>query len=106
MTEVKSSVTGFDPNDFSRSMKKNFKNFKEFLKILIVNFSGICLSETWCDSQEESQNSNYILSGYNCFHQYKQYLRGGGACLFVKESLCCKPNKICQKIAMPLNCYV
>ena len=69
MTEVKSSLTGFDPNTFSvlhlniRSMKKNFENFKEFLKNLSVSFSAICLFETWCKSQEESQNSNYILSG-------------------------------------------
>ena len=69
MTEVKSSLPGFDPNTFSvlhlniRSMKKNFENFKEFLKNLSVSFSAVCLFETWCKSQEESQNSSYILSG-------------------------------------------
>ena len=69
MTEVKSSLASFDPNAFSvlhlniRSMKKNFENFKEFFKNLSVGFSAICLSETWCESQDESQNSNYILSG-------------------------------------------
>ena len=73
MTEVKSFLKGFDPNAFSvfhlniRSMKKNFDNFKELLKNLSVSFSAICLSKTWCESQEESQNSNYILSGYNFF---------------------------------------
>ena len=70
MTEVKSSLKGFNSNSFSvlhlniRSMKKNFKNFKEFLKNLSVSFSAICLSETWCESQEESQNLNYFLSVY------------------------------------------
>ena len=70
MTEVKSSLKDFDPNSFSelhlniRSMKKNFKNFKEFLKNLSVSFGAICLSETWCESQEESQNLNYFLSVY------------------------------------------
>ena len=73
MTQVKSSFKGSDPNVSSflhlniRSMKKNFYNFKEFLKILSFNFSAICLSETWCESQEKSQNLNYILSGYNFF---------------------------------------
>ena len=43
-----------------------------------------------CDSQEESQKSNYILLGYNCFHEHKKYPRGGGVCVFVKESFCCK----------------
>ena len=99
MTEVKSSLASFDPNAFSvlhlniRSMKKNFENFKEFLKNLSVSFSAICLSETWYESQEESQNSNYILSGYNFFYQYRQYSRGGGVCLFVKESFCCKTRQ-------------
>ena len=70
MTEVKSSLKDFDPNVFSvlhlniRSMKKNFK---EFLKNLSVSFSAVCLSETWCESQEESQTSNCILSVYNYF---------------------------------------
>ena len=70
MTEVKSSFKGFGPNVFSllqfniRSMKKNFENFKELLKYLSPSFSAICLSETWCETQEESQNSNYIWSGY------------------------------------------
>ena len=61
-------------------MKKNVENFKEFLKNFSVSFSAICLSETWCESQDESQNSNYILSGYNFFYQYRQYRKGGGVC--------------------------
>ena len=69
-----------------RNMKKNFENFKEFLKNLNVSFSAICSSETWCESQDESQNSNYVLSGYKFFYQYRQYRRGGGVRLFVKES--------------------
>ena len=47
MTEVKSSLASFDPNAFSvlhlniRNMKKNFENFKEFLKNLSVSFSAV-----------------------------------------------------------------
>lgn len=64
MTGVKNYLTSFDPNTFSvvnliiRSMGKNLENFKEFLKNLSVSFSTICLSETWCRSKEELQNSN------------------------------------------------
>ena len=98
-TEVRSTLASFDPNAFSvlhlniRSMKKNFENFKEFLKNLSVSFSAICLSETWCEPQDESQNSNYVLSGYSLFYQYRQYRRGGGVCLFVKESVFCKTRQ-------------
>ena len=57
MTEIKSSF--FDPNAFSvlhlniRSMKKNFENFKKLFENLSVSFRAICISETWCESQEE-----------------------------------------------------
>ena len=104
---MKSSLASFDPNAFSvfhfniRSMKKNFENFKEFLKNLSVSFSAIYLSETWCESQDESQNSNYILSGYNFFYQYRQCRRRGGVCLFVKESFCCKTRQ-----DLSINCDV
>ena len=46
MTEVKSSLNAFDPNNLSvphlniRSVKKNVS----------VSFSAICLSEIWCES--------------------------------------------------------
>ena len=105
LTEGESSLASFDPNAFSvlhlniRSMKKNFENFKEFLKNLSVSFSAICLSETWCESQDESQNSNYILLGYNFFYQYRQYRTGGGVCIFVKESLRCKTRQ-----ELSINC--
>lgn len=64
MTGVKNSLTSFDPNTSSvvnliiRSMGKNLENFKEILKNLSVNFSTICISETWCGSKEELQDSN------------------------------------------------
>ena len=100
------------PKKFESSLKMMnnafyfiLKNFFRFQNLL-VSFSAICLSETWCESQDESQNSNYILSGYNFFYQYKQYRRGRGVCLFVKESFFPKLDKICQQIVMPLNRYV
>ena len=101
MTDAKSSTKGFDPNTFSalhlniRSMKKNFENVKEFLKNLRVNFIATFLSETWRESQEESQKSNYILSGKKHFYQYRQYGRGGGVCVFLwKNRFIAKLDKI------------
>ena len=69
MTEVKSSLAGFDPNDFSvfhlniTNMKENFENFTEFHKNSMVNVSVICLFDSWCESQDESLNQNHILLG-------------------------------------------
>ena len=75
----------------TKNLKKNFKNFKEFVKILSVNFSATFLS--WSKSQEESHSLNYILSSYNCFRLYRPYRRGRDVCLFLKESFCCKPRE-------------
>ena len=66
-------------------MKKNFENVKELLKNVSVNFSAICLSEPWCQSQEESQNLNCILSSYSFFSQHRQYRRGGCVCVFFER---------------------
>ena len=101
-TEVKSSLASFDPNAFSvlhlniRSMKKNFENFKEFLKNLSVSFSAVCLSETWCESQDESQNSNYILSGFYFFISIGNIAEGEECVFLLKNRFIAKLDKICQ----------
>ena len=111
MTEVKSSLASFDPNAFSvlhlniRSMKKKFENFKEFLKNLSASFSAICLSETWCESQDESQNSNYILSGYHFFISIGNITEEEECVFLLKNRFVAKLDKICQLIVMPLNRY-
>ena len=67
------SIKSVDPNAFSvlhlniRIMKKSVQNFKEFLINLSVSFSAICLSKTWSESLQESQNLSYILSVYKFF---------------------------------------
>ena len=102
MTEVKSSLASFDPSAFSvlhlnvRSMKKNFENFKEFLKNVSVSFSAICLSETWCESQDGSQNSNYILSGYNFFISIGNIADKEECVFLLKNRFVAKLDKICQ----------
>ena len=102
MTEVKSSLASFDPNAFSvlhlniRSMNKNFENFKEFLKNVSVSFSAICLSETWFESQDESQNSNYILSGYNFFIIIGNIAEEEECVFLLNNRFVAKLDKICQ----------
>ena len=87
MIEVKSYLTGFDANTFSvlhlniRSTKRNFKNFKEFLKKSSVNISATSLSKTRCESKEQLWKSYDIISDYDCFPGYTKYCRGGGVCI-------------------------
>ena len=69
-----------------RSMKKNFEIFQEFFKDLKFNFSAICLSETWCESIDPTKKSNYKLNGYRSFHKTRSERKGGGLCIFLRES--------------------
>ena len=70
-----------------RSMQKNFEKFQEFFKTLKFNFSAVCLSETWCDSIDSTKNSNYRLHGYKSFHQTRDGRKGGGLCIFLRNTL-------------------
>ena len=69
LNETKNFVNNIDSKSFSvlhlniRSMKKNFETFREFVENLKPSFSVICLSETWCES-DDTKNSNYSLEGY------------------------------------------
>ena len=48
-------------------MVKGFEYFKEYFKNLSASFGVICLSEIWCESQDELKHSNHILSRYRFF---------------------------------------
>ena len=102
MTEVKSSLASFDPNAFSvlhlniRSTKKNFKNFKEFLKNLSVSFSAICLLKHGVNHKMNHRTRITFYQAIIFLYQYRQYRRGGGVCLFFKNRFAAKLDKICQ----------
>ena len=70
-------------------MSKNFESFREFLDSLCFSFSGICLSETWCQPHENS-NSNLEIPGYVSLYQTRKNRRGGGLCIFLLEFLAYK----------------
>ena len=69
------------------SMQKNFEKFQEFFKTLKFNFSAVCLSETWCDSVDSTKNSSYRFHGYKCFRQTSDGRKGGGLCIFLRNTL-------------------
>ena len=70
MTKVKSSLASFDPNAFSvlhlstRSMKKNFENFKEFLKNLSVLVSVLVLFVFLKDGVNRKMNHRTRITFY------------------------------------------
>ena len=70
-----------------RSLSKNFNDFKTMLAGLNYNFHIICLTETWCQSFEIAQNSNFNIPGYKTIHQPRARGIGGGVCFFIHNSL-------------------
>ena len=62
-----------------------FYFLKSSSKNLSVSFSAISLFETWCESQEEAQNSNDILLGYSFFISIGN-IAEEEVCLIVKQS--------------------
>ena len=57
-----------------RSMTKNFETFQEYYNSLNVNFSKICLSETWTNDNNLGKNS-FQLEGYKPVHQIRKIAR-------------------------------
>ena len=92
VNETRAFVSNIDSESFTvlhlhiRSMNKNFESFQEFFKDLKFNFSAIYLPETWCESVNTTNNSNYKLNGYKSFHQIRNKHKGGGLCIFLFES--------------------
>ena len=77
MTEDESSLTSYLSNPYAfailhlniRSMTTNFENIKDFLKNLSVNFTAICLSETWCSGRITKQYKRNVI--YKPLHKFK-----------------------------------
>ncbi|XP_065684224.1 uncharacterized protein LOC136096636 [Hydra vulgaris] len=77
--------------DFSKMTvdirKKLFAEVKERrLKGENLAVSIICLTETWCQSEDMS-NSNLHLTDYKSVHQPRKNGIGGGVCIFIHNSL-------------------
>ena len=72
-----------------RSLLKNIDEFRIFLNQLPIQFSIICLQETWAkDEVEENFDSRFEINGYNCYHVPRGDKKiGGGLCVYVKHGL-------------------
>ena len=91
--ETKSKLSSNDDKSFSilhlniRSLQKNFEKLVNFLATLSFDFKVICISETWCSS--ENNNSDlFKLPNYNSIHQTRSSRKtGGGLAVFVHDTL-------------------
>ena len=72
----------------ARSLKCNFNSICDCINNLNYSFDVIAISETWID---DSFDVNYInIDGYNLYHINRNYKKGGGVALYVKNNLKCK----------------
>ena len=60
-------------------------NLLKTFYLLLSNFSIICFSKTWLETN--IQNSNYELSGYCSIHQIRNNRKGGGVLIYIKKVL-------------------
>jgi hypothetical protein len=71
-----------------RSLNKNIENFRHFLEETENIFNIICVTETWCSSNELKNNSNFHLKNFELVSVERQTdKRGGGVLIYVKENI-------------------
>ena len=79
----------------SRSIKKNFENFKFSLSSLSFDFCIICFSKIWLDESLLTSQSLYELPNNKSIHQIKNYGKGGGVSrvsIYITDSINFKPR--------------
>ena len=74
------------------SIKKSFEKFKLLLSSLSFDFSIICFSETCLDESSLTSQSLYELPRYKSIHQVRNYGKGGGVSIYIKDSINFKPS--------------
>ena len=71
-----------------RSMSKQFEKLKSTLSNIKFEFKIICLTETWCNNDDETNNSLFQIPNYSVIHQVRyDKKKGGGVCMFIHNSL-------------------
>ena len=70
-----------------KCMNKHFEAFQDFYKSLSTKFSIICLTETWRNDSDISQNCLCQLEGHIPVHQIRKSCKGGRIVIFIRDSL-------------------
>ena len=77
------------------SYHKNFDNLKEILETIKVEFSALCFSETWFETLDALNDSDYVINGYKATHQIRDKCKGGDLYIILNESFSFKiPNDL------------
>ena len=94
----------------TRSIMKNFENFKMFLNSINFTFSIICFSETWLDETNSTETSLYELPNYVSKHQVRSDRRGRGVSIYVHKTFNFKVrsdlsinNKVIESISVEIS---
>ena len=70
-----------------RSLRKNIDSLKILLAQLNFSFKAICLTETWFEEENASNDSLFYLPNYTCIHQVRKDRKGGSVCIYLHNSL-------------------
>ena len=54
--------------------------------------TSVCFSETWLDESSLTSQSLYELPHYKSIHQIRNYGKGGGVSIYIKDSIDFKPR--------------
>ena len=54
--------------------------------------TSVCFSETWLDESSLTSQSLYELPHYKSIHQIRNYGKGGGVSIYIKDSINFKPQ--------------
>ena len=80
----------------ARSMKNKFDDIQNLLAVSGVNWSLICISETWL---KQNQIEHFNMEGYNVFASCRENSEGGGTLIYVNKRYDVKERKDLESIS-------
>ena len=69
-----------------RSVMKYIDSHRILLPQINFSFKAICLTETWCEQENESDSSLYNLPNYTCIHQVWNGQKVVSVCIYAHNS--------------------
>ena len=70
-----------------RSLEKNIDSLGIILLQLNFSFKATCLTETWCEQENQWMYSLFNLPDYRCMYQLQKDRKDGSVCIYTESSL-------------------